>query len=49
MNFVEYLAWTVLAVLGLYVAARVISAAYFRSKQDHELRKQHDRPQTNKP
>lgn len=49
MNPFQYLALTVLAVLGLYVAARVISAAYFRSKQDHELRKQHDRPQTHKP
>lgn len=49
MTLFQYLAWTVLAVLGLYVAARVISAAYFRSKQDHELRKHNDRPQTHKP
>jgi len=33
------------AVLGIYVAARVVFAAYFRSKTDHYQRSQYGRAQ----
>lgn len=36
MSWLEYLVASVVGVLGLYVVVRVSTAAYFRSKEDHE-------------
>lgn len=41
MSIIEYLGWAIGIVLALYIAARVISAAYFRSKRDHDTRNYH--------
>ena len=35
-NFGQWVAASVGALIFLYVAARVVSAAVFKSKQDHE-------------
>lgn len=44
MTLLEYLLWGLGIIFVLYVAARVISAAIFRSKEDHDLRsRNHDR------
>ena len=42
MTLIEYLGLAVIAVLALYIAARVTSAAIFRSKMDYDQRKRHD-------
>lgn len=39
MNIIEYACYALGAALALYIAARVVSAAYFRSKQDHDARR----------
>lgn len=46
------LAWLLLGLaiflgggIALYTAARIVFAAYFRSKQDHDMRSQHGRTQ----
>lgn len=41
MTLLQYLAAVVAALLVLYIAVRLATAAYFRSKADHERRKTH--------
>ncbi len=36
MNFIEYIAVAALGLIAIYLVARLISAAYFQSKQQHE-------------
>lgn len=36
MTFWQVCALGLVAIIFLYVGARVVSAAYFKSKQDHE-------------
>lgn len=44
MSTWEFMSYGVLALLFIYVAARLCAAAYFKSKQDHESqqRKHHE-------
>ena len=41
MTILQWLAAGMGLVLGIYLAARLISAAYFKSKEDHERKGQH--------
>lgn len=41
MGFTEWLLAGVLALLATYMVARLISAAYFKSKQQYEQSKGH--------
>lgn len=41
MNFWDGLAYGFLGVLGVYVVARLITAAYFRSRSDFERMVRH--------
>jgi hypothetical protein len=43
MSFIEFLAGGVFGLAGIYVAARLVTAAFFQSKIDYERRKQHVR------
>lgn len=36
MSFLEFIACVPAGALAIYVAARLITAAYFKSKQQHE-------------
>lgn len=40
MNFFLWVAFGLLTLLCLYIAARIISAAIFRSKMDYDERRQ---------
>lgn len=39
MSFGEFIACGLLGLFAIYVAARLVTAAYFNSKQQHERRK----------
>lgn len=41
MSFLEVIAWGVLGLLAIYLACRLGSAAFFKSKQQHEAQRKH--------
>lgn len=43
MSFFEYLAWGISLAFAVYLAARLISAAFFKSKRQYESEKQNGR------
>lgn len=40
-NFFDYMLWGGLAPFGLYLAVRLATAAFFRSKQHYDLQRMH--------
>lgn len=42
MSFIEVVAWGALGLLAIYLAARLASHAFFKSKQQHEAQRKHN-------